>query len=385
MTTSFTSLFTQSTLNSGATLDSKFVMAPMVAEGSSFEGYVGLDDLAYFNRRSKTASLLITGATAVAPYGNAFGYGLASLDDSYLPGLTDLAKTMKQDNAKAVLQLFHPGREARYSYQTEGVAYGPSTKQFSFLDYPTTELSNEQIEEMIQAFALATSRAIRAGFDGIEIHGANHYLIQQFFSTISNTRTDFWGGSLEKRANFALEIVKAVKKVISKEATHPFILGYRISPEEVHGDDMGYTLDDSLYLIDKIADLEVDYLHISLGGPNGYKMPARAGKYLGTPINQVIHETLNNRTSHIVVGDITSPTKALDALNYGDLIALASVAIVEPDFKDKINQNNLASITLDVTDRLADLSLPEHFDNVAGVLATNQSIPETSLAQLRNN
>lgn len=383
--TTFQSLLSELQFNNGTILNSKFVMAPMVAEGSSYEGYVGEDDLAYFNRRSKTASLLITGATAVADFGNAFGHGLASLDDTYLPGLTQLATTMKQDGAKAVLQLFHPGRQARYSFQDKGLAYGPSNAQFSFLDYPTTALSNEQITTMIQSFADATSRAIKAGFDGVEIHGANHYLIQQFFSTLSNTRTDEWGGTLEKRAKFALDIVKSIKKVIVEEATTPFILGYRISPEEVHGEDMGYTLDDSLYLIDEIAALGVDYLHISLGGPNGYAMKARAGSHLDEPINKVIHNTIANRAKQIVVGDITSPEKALDALNYGDLVALASVAIVEPDFKEKISQNKVESIDLETLPDLDNLKIPKHFGTVAGVLATNQSIPEKVVTQLKDS
>ena len=89
-----------------------------------------------------------------------------------------------------------------------------------------------------------TRRAIEAGFDGVEIHGANTYLLQQFFSPHSNRRDDQWGGSLEKRMNFPLAIVDAVKQAVAKHAKAPFVVGYRISPEE--GTNPGITLEDTL-------------------------------------------------------------------------------------------------------------------------------------------
>ncbi len=138
------------------------------------------------------------------------------------------------------MQIHHGGREARARGAKGHEVLAPSQLDFSFLPYPVREMTHEEIVEIIKDFGRATKRAIDAGFDGVEIHGANHYLIQQFFSAFSNRRQDKWGGSLEKRMTFALEVVKEVKSVIARYAPKDFIIGYRLSPEEIHGTNIGY-------------------------------------------------------------------------------------------------------------------------------------------------
>lgn len=123
-------------------------------------------------------------------------------------------------------------------------------------------------------------------------------------------------------------------------------------------------------------------MSISLFGPNGYKKKAEQGQYKGQIINQVIREKMKGRVPLIVAGDITSPEKALDALNYGDLVALASMAIVEPDFKNKLYENRLADISLDVTDRIADLALAPAFKTKTSILLKNGTIPVATVAAL---
>ena len=95
------------------------------------------------------------------------------------------------------------------------------------------------ILRIIKSFGEATKRAIDSGFDGVEIHGANHYLLQQFFSKYSNRRTDQWGGSLENRMRFSLEVLKEVKSVVKSHAKDDFIVGFRFCPEEIHGENIG--------------------------------------------------------------------------------------------------------------------------------------------------
>lgn len=159
-------------------------------------------------------------------------------------------------------------------------------------------------------------------------------------------------------------------------------LGYRLSPEEIHGENIGYLLEDSLLLLEKVLALDVDYVSISLFGPNGYCKKAEQGKFKGQIINQVIREKVAGRVPLIVAGDITSPEKALDALNYGDLVALASLAIVEPDFKTKLAENRLADITLDVTNRVEDLALAPAFKTKTSILLRNGTITEATVAAL---
>ena len=381
MNQQFERLFQSVNLPNGSQLSSRFAMAPMVAAGSTYEGFVGEDDLKYFERRSQTGSLLLTGAANVGPYGNAFGYGLGIQSDEHIPGMKKLANAMKAKGAKAMLQIFHPGRQAKYTYQDEGKVYGPSTKDFAFLDYPVTGMTNEEVYEFVQYFADATKRAIEAGFDGVEIHGANHYLIQQFFSELSNERDDEWGGSREKRAAFPLAVVKAVQEVVSEYANDGFIIGYRISPEEIHGEVVGYNFDDALYLIDQVAELGVDYIHVSQFGPNGFKNKARLGEHKGEVINEVVRELLADRTLLIGAGDLTSPDKLLEALNYVDILAMGSAAIVEPDLMQKLKAGADDSISLDAED-VSDLALPERFYLMAGALRGNGSVPKETIEQI---
>ena len=233
----------------------------------------------------------------------------------------------------------------------------------------------------MQYFADATKRAIEAGFDGVEIHGANHYLIQQFFSELSNEREDEWGGSREKRAAFPLAVVKAVQKVANEHAKDDFIIGYRISPEEIHGEIVGYNLDDALYLIDQVADLGVDYIHVSQFGPTGFKNKARLGEHKGEVMNEVIRELLADRTLLVGAGDLTSPDKLLEALNYVDILAMGSAAIVEPDLMQKLKAGTEDSISLHVED-ISDLALPERFYMMVGSLKGNGSVPKETIKQI---
>lgn len=379
----FEKLFEPVQFKSGIKINSRFVMSPMVVEGSTYEGYVGEEDLSYFERRANVSDLLISGATSIAKDANAFGYGLTNADESYLEGMKKLAATMKKNGAKAITQLFHPGYAAKYSYQENKNVYAPSAIPFSFLDYPTTELSEAEVEQLVRGFGEAALRAIHAGFDGIEIHGANHYLIQQFFSKTSNKRSDKWGGSLENRARFALAIVDEIQHVIRENAERPFVLGYRLSPEEIHEETVGYTLDDTLYLIKQLNERELDYVHLSLFGPSGYRSKAVLGNRTGEVIARVVKENLNNATRLIVVGDITSADKALEAVKYADIAALASAVIVDPEFVEKIKVGAENTISLDITNRLEELKLPRNFYLVKSAMTSNKSIPQITLDAIK--
>ena len=111
----------------------------------------------------------------------------------------------------------------------------------------TKEISPEEIKKIIDGFAYATELSIKAGYDGIEIHGANNFILQQFYSAYTNRRNDEWGGSEEKRMKFPLAIVDACCKVREKLNRPDFIIGYRLSPEEPY--DTGLTMTDTIHLV----------------------------------------------------------------------------------------------------------------------------------------
>ncbi|SDD66195.1 NADH:flavin oxidoreductase / NADH oxidase family protein [Priestia aryabhattai B8W22] len=194
------------------------------------------------------------------------------------------------------------------------------------------EMTADEIDEIIKAFGEATRRAIEAGYDGVEIHGANTYLIQQFFSPHSNRRTDKWGGTLEKRMSFPLAVVDAVKKAVSDHATKPFIIGYRLSPEE--RENPGITMEETLQLVDKLVDLDLDYLHISVGGFwNGSIRDDNDQKSRVV----MIHERVGDRVPVMGVGMLRTPDEVMKAFETGvPLIALGRELIMEPQWVQKI-------------------------------------------------
>ena len=385
MNEKFNKLFETVKFPNGAAISSRFVMAPMVVNGSSYEGNVGEDDIKYFERRADSASLLISGATSVTPDGNAFGYGLGIYDDSQIEGWKKMAKAMKSKGNKALVQIYHPGYQAKFTYKDKGIIYAPSNLNLPFIPYPITAMSKDQVEEAIEQFVQAARRAIEAGFDGIEIHGANHYLIQQFFSKTSNTRIDEFGGRIENRAKFALEIVKRVKKYAKEHAKPDFIVGYRLSPEEIHGEEVGYTLDDTIYLVNEVVRLGIDYIHTSLWGNRAYASKAALGQCKGQSINKVIKSVIDERTLLIGAGDITSADKMLEASEYVDLLAVASLILTDPDAKNKILSGKENEITLDVENRIEDLALPKNFPPMVVAMEGNGSVPQKTIDLLRGD
>jgi len=193
-------------------------------------------------------------------------------------------------------------------------------------------LTDEEIWRVIKDFGLATKRVIEAGFDGVEIHGAYKHIIQQFFSSYSNKRKDEWGGTLEKRMRFALEVVKEVQETARRFADKTFIIGYRLTEDEMHKDSVGYDIDDTLHLIDKLSDKNLDYIHVTSN---------RFGKE--------IKEVIKNRTAFIFAPQDTTPRAAEDGLVYGDMVSLARGMLIEPDFAKKIKGGKEAEIATKIT------------------------------------
>lgn len=257
-----------------------------------------------------------------------------------------MAAAIKHSGNKAIMQLCHVGREANFRAMNGKPVYAPSAIDFPFLPYKVHAFTEEQIETLIQEFADATKRAIDAGFDGVEIHGANHYLLQQFFSEYSNRRTDHWGGSLEKWMNFPLAVAKAVTDTVKKYAPDDFIVGYRISPEEIHGQNVGYTWHDSTKLVDKLTkEYDLDYVHLSMlqydAKPGDTLLMDQAGdtdkKYFDSdkPFATLFQPYLNG-AKEIIVGGITSAEAAEKASQLADLVAVARENLIDPLFAEKI-------------------------------------------------
>jgi len=189
-------------------------------------------------------------------------------------------------------------------------------------------LTHDEILEVIRAFGEATRRAIEAGFDGIEPHGAHGFLIQTFFSPHFNRRTDEWGGSLENRMRFPLAVVAEVKRVIAAYATRPLLLGYRISPEEPG--EGGLRIDDCHVLVDRLIDSGIDYLHASL---SSLLEATPIGGTDGKTTVALILDRVGGRIPVIAAGQIRTPDQAVKAMDLGlSLVAVGQGLVMNPDW-----------------------------------------------------
>lgn len=160
---------------------------------------------------------------------------------------------------------------------------------------------------------------------------------------------------------FPLAVAQEVLRV-ARQLKPDFIVGYRLSPEEIHGANIGYTIDESLQLIEHLAQLDLDYLHTSIYSSATFRVPAyKAFALRGNrtkPMNALIHDQIASRSALMISGSIRTPVATLDGLNYGDLVALGVVALSDPQFTNKIRTDHLDQINLNVHGREQDLQLP---------------------------
>lgn len=208
-----------------------------------------------------------------------------------------------------------------------------------------------EIQELIQSFANAADLAIQASFDGVEIHGANGYLIQQFFSREFNLRTDEWGGSLENRLRFPLAIIDAVVAVREKYNKPDFIIGYRFSPEEPG--DNGLTMADTFDLIDRLVQKPLQYLHISLW--DFYNKARRGADENKTRIEQ-IHARIKGKLPLIGVGNLMTGEVIEEAFATGwaEFIALGKSVMLNPNIATLLQEKRYADIISEFDPERAD-------------------------------
>ncbi|AHD14631.1 NADH-dependent flavin oxidoreductase [Pseudomonas sp. FGI182] len=322
MTSEHTTLFQPFAFHSGLTLRNRVVMAPMTTWSANSDGTLSDAELDYYRRRAQGVGMVITGCTHVTENGIGFTDEFAAYDDRFIPSLQRLAEAAKSGGAAAVLQIFHAGNKAVVEAVPGGELVSASAVNalagpFNRGDVTPRALSRDEIFEMVHAFGEATRRAIEAGFDGIELHGAHGFLLQNFFSPRYNLRDDEWGGSPENRMRFALAVVREAKRVIAAHAKGPFVLGYRISPEE--REDGGYRVPDICALVDGLIAEGIDYLHVSLNDVLGAR-PLGADSRL--TVEQVIAH-VDKRVPILAAGMLRTPKQAQAALDLG--LSLAGV------------------------------------------------------------
>lgn len=353
MNNKYSKLFDSFTFKSGVTIKNRVVMAPMTTWASNEDLTVSDEEVSYYQERVNGVGLVITGCTHVTPNGQGFTHEFAGYDDEFIPSLRKLAKAAKSGGAPAILQIFHAGNKALP--ELDVVSSSELLPEVTALGSTAAarELSHEEILAMIQAFGDTTRRAIEAGYDGVEIHGAHGFLIQNFWSPSTNQRTDQWGGTLENRLRFPLAIIEEIKAVIAKHATTPFMLGYRLSPEESSKSD-GLRMKDTYDLIDFLVEQDLDYIHASLDHLSSKPVDAQDDK---TRLALIL-EKANGRVPVLAAGSVTTADEAIEYVESGlPVIALGHALIMNPDWVEKVESGRESEITSELN--LSRIELPE--------------------------
>lgn len=330
----FDPLFENVPLGNKTALRNRFVLAPLTHVSSNEDGTISDEEIHYMAQRSKDVGLAISAASNVTDVGKAFPGQPSVAHDSDLDGLKRLAKAMKKNGAKAIVQIHHGGAQSLpyLTPNSDVVAPSPITLQ-SFDEqakHHAREISQEEIAHTIKAFGEATRRVIEAGFDGVEIHGANHYIIHQFVSPYYNRRDDEWG---EKRLKFPMNVVDEVVQTVQTYADEKFIVGYRFSPEEA--ENPGISMEITEELVKHLIEKPLDYLHVSLMDVHA---KTRDGKYQGEERISLLHQWIDGRMPLIGIGSIFTAEQALEAVasKNVDLLALGRGILLDHEFVHKI-------------------------------------------------
>ena len=308
-------------------LKNRIVVSPM-CQYSATEGFANDWHLVHLGSRAVGgAGLVIQEATAVAPDGRISPEDLGLWSDDQIPMLKRITDFIKSQDAVAGIQLAHAGRKASFQSPWNGskqldennggwATIAPSAIPFNENDTAPAALTTERIQELVADFKAATRRALDAGYQLIEIHAAHGYLIHQFFSPLSNQRTDEYGGSFENRIRFLLEILEAMQQVWPAE--NPLFV--RISATDwAEG---GWTEADSIQLAGILKDKGVDLVDTSSGGlAIQQQIPLSAGYQV--PFAAQIKKETGILTG--AVGLITEAQQSEDILQNGqaDLIFMA--------------------------------------------------------------
>ncbi|MBS0847018.1 alkene reductase [Citrobacter sp. JGM124] len=250
------------------TLKNRLVMAPMTRSRANADGTPNELAALYYAQRA-SIGLIIAEGTQPSEDGQGYLMTPGIYTDDHVAGWKKIAEAVHQKGSKLFIQLMHAGRMSHPDntpHHRQGVApsaIAPGSSMFTatgMQDIPVPRaLSTEEVRQTVQDFRFAARRAVDAGADGVEIHGANAYLIHQFLAPSANERTDEYGGSVENRARFAIEVARAITEEIGADRT-----GIRLSPGmNMWGIDEGNQSDELYrYLTAELNKLNLAYLHI---------------------------------------------------------------------------------------------------------------------------
>jgi 2,4-dienoyl-CoA reductase-like NADH-dependent reductase (Old Yellow Enzyme family) len=354
--------------NSGQQIANRFVIAPLTTDSSHEDGTATDGELEFIRRRAASGfGAAISSATYVEQDGRSW-QGTGAAHDGHLSSLRRLAEAMRASGSLAILQIYDGGRIAKPELIGEECLRAASAVASLRPGARTPRaMTSDEVENLIARFREAASLARKAGFDGVEIHGANHYAVHQFFSPRANRRDDHWGGSLSKRMNFPLAVAEAVRDALGPK----LVTGFRITPFEAEAG--GYTLDDAKLLCRELARLNLDYISVSL---DDYRMsrPTGEARVYDRPVEKTpapaespiteFARVIAGRSAVMASGGIKTSVDAEGAIKLGaDLVAVGRAVVVDPEWLSKVRSKSekaiLAGLPNDRLEIARTLSIPE--------------------------
>jgi 2,4-dienoyl-CoA reductase-like NADH-dependent reductase (Old Yellow Enzyme family) len=344
-----TDLFQPLSFKCGAVAKNRFVLAPLTNSQSHTDGRLSDDEYHFLTMRAKGGfGVTMTCASHVQANGKGFPGQLGCFSDDHLEGLTRLAAGIKVEGSLAVLQLHHAGMRSPKE-EIGGQPVCPSDNA----ETGARALTLEEVEQLKEDFIAAAVRVERAGFDGVEIHGAHGYILCQFLSPAINQRTDKYGGSLENRARIIFDIIEGIRSRCSPG----FLLGIRLSPERF---DMQFA--EVLEVARRLmSEARIDFLDMSLW--DSFKEPldeAFQGKTLLSHFTELDRGEVRLGTA----GKINTADDARRCMEAGaDFVVLGRAAILHHDFPQQLFDNpGFEPVKLPVTkDYLRSQGLGEAF------------------------
>ena len=327
-------LFAPMPMAHGPALKNRFMLAPLTNLQSHPDGVLSDDEFHWLTKRAEGGfGLTMTCAAHVQAVGQGFPGQLGVFGDQHLEGLTRLAAAIKKAGSVAALQMHHAGNRSPSDLVGQPVC--PS-------DDPETGargLSLGEVEQLVEDFVAAAVRSERAGFDGVEIHGAHGYILAQFLSPEINKREDRYGGSVENRARIIFEIIDGVRARTNKD----FQLGLRLSPER-----FGLKLGEIVQVAQSIlTDGRIDYLDMSLW--DVFKEPTEE-EFKGRSLMSYFTGLERGAVRLGVAGKVTTPAIASKMLDDGaDYVLIGRAAILHHDFPQRARDPDFTPVALPVT------------------------------------
>lgn len=326
-------LFTKFILKN-LTVKNRIVFPPMVCFHYAFEdGIVTTRNIEHYRQIAVGGpGIIITEATAVCKDGRLAPFQLGIWSDDHIAGMGQIAAEVKKEGSISLLQLHHAGLLT--NEQVSATAKAPSADE---KNPRSIALAVNEIVEIREAFIEGAKRAMKAGYHGVELHGAHGYLLNQFASTLFNKRDDDYGGDLNKNMKLATDIIQGIRQ----QCGNDFIIGYRLGANSP-------TLEDGIAIAKHLENVGVDILHISHGGSlqNLPRTPKDFDYnwivYCGTVIKTQVNIPV------VVVNEIKTPERAAWLLenNHADFVALGKPQLADPNWVNHVENNEKINLCL---------------------------------------